>query len=359
MLRDYTGIYPDATGKSAVIAGGSGYLRADARTSVYSYQRKKEYIMYNDLFSIGPVTFHTYGLMSAIGIIAAYFVLESRIRKKGLDDSHLFGLLIACLVFGYAGSKLLYVLTILPLLASDPALFLHSLSNGWVIFGGLLGGILGGYLFCRWKKLPSWKFFDVGMPAVALAQGFGRIGCFFAGCCYGVETSGPVYLEFAHSDYAPNGIHLVPTQLISSAVDFGIFAFLSLYDKKWKKKDGEVLALYLILYSGARILVEFWRGDLIRGAVGPFSTSQFIGLFTLAAGIIIFAMRRKNRDPENTGIQEGAAPEAPDARRQEKSDVEPAAAAAKEAENAAAAPEDPDASWEANAAATRQDDTEK
>ena len=70
-------------------------------------------------------------------------------------------------------------------------------------------------------------------------------------------------------------------------------------------------------------------------------------------------MRRKNRDPENTGIQEGAAPEAADARRQEKSDVEPAAAAAKETENAAAAPEDPDASWEANAAATRQDDTEK
>lgn len=329
--------------------------------------------MYNDLFSIGPLTFHTYGLMSAIGIIAAYFVLESRIRKKGLDDSHLFGLLIACLVFGYAGSKLLYIITILPLLASDPDLFLHSLSNGWVIFGGLLGGILGGYLFCRWKKLPSWKFFDVGMPAVALAQGFGRIGCFFAGCCYGVETSGPVYLEFSHSDYAPNGIHLVPTQLISSAVDFCIFAFLSVYDKKWKKKDGEVLALYLILYSGARIIVEFWRGDLIRGAVGPFSTSQFIGLFTLAAGIIIFVMRRKDRNPESAGAQEEAVTETEEAGTQEeisagaaeagtreKAAAEPAEAvgSADRAAQDPAEPEDPDASWEANAAATRQDDTE-
>ncbi|MST82619.1 prolipoprotein diacylglyceryl transferase [Bilifractor porci] len=329
--------------------------------------------MYNDLFSIGPLTFHTYGLMSAIGIIAAYFVLESRIRKKGLDDSHLFGLLIACLVFGYAGSKLLYIITILPLLASDPDLFLHSLSNGWVIFGGLLGGILGGYLFCRWKKLPSWKFFDVGMPAVALAQGFGRIGCFFAGCCYGVETSGPVYLEFSHSDYAPNGIHLVPTQLISSAVDFCIFAFLSVYDKKWKKKDGEDLALYLILYSGARIIVEFWRGDLIRGAVGPFSTSQFIGLFTLAAGIIIFVMRRKDRNPESAEAQEEAVTETEEAGTQE--EISAGAAEAGTREKAAAEPteavgsadraaqdpvepEDPDASWEANAAATRQDDTE-
>ena len=321
--------------------------------------------MYNDLFSIGPITFHTYGLMTAIGIIAAYFVLESRTKKKGLDTNQIFGLLLFCLLFGYGGSKLLYIITILPLLAEDPALFLSSISNGWVIFGGLLGGILGGWLYCRWKKLPSWKLFDVGMPAVALAQGFGRIGCFFAGCCYGVETSGPIYLEFTHSDYAPNGIHLVPTQLISSAVDFLLFAFLSVYDKKWKKKDGEVLALYLILYSGARIIVEFWRGDLIRGSVGIFSTSQFIGLFTLAAGIIIFVLRRKSKE---LVAQEGQETEVSAERAEEASAaVGPDGAAwmqsagnrTESAGKAEPEEEDPDASWEANAAATRQDNTEK
>lgn len=256
-------------------------------------RRLKEHRMYNDLFSIGPLTFHTYGLMTAVGIIAAYMTAEAGAKKKKLDFEQIFGLVLACLLFGYAGSKLLYLITVLPQLLADPSLWRESLATGWVVFGGLLGGILGGLLFCRWKRLPAWKYFDLGMPSVALAQGFGRIGCFFAGCCYGVETDSPFSLVFQHSEFAPNHIHLVPTQLISAAGDFLLAAFLWTYDRKWKKNDGEVLALYLILYSAGRFLIEFWRGDLIRGAVGPLSTSQFIGLFTLAAGIALFAYRKR------------------------------------------------------------------
>ena len=81
-----------------------------------------------------------------------------------------------------------------------------------------------------------------------------------------------------------------------SAGDFLLFAFLVLYDKKWKKKEGELAGWYLTLYSIGRFIVEFWRGDLIRGQVGPLSTSQFIGLFTVAAGIIILLYLRRH-DP--------------------------------------------------------------
>ena len=248
--------------------------------------------MYNDLFTIGPLTFHTYGLMTGIGIVAAYLTAEAGTRKKNLDAEQIFGLVLACLVSGYAGSKLLYILTVLPQLLSDPALWKESLSTGWVVFGGLLGGIFGGWLFCRLKGLPVWTFFDIGMPSVALAQGFGRIGCFFAGCCYGVETDSAFSVMFSHSDFAPNHVHLVPTQLLSAAGDFLLAVFLWTFDRKWKKNDGEVVSLYLILYSAGRIVIEFWRGDLIRGAVGPLSTSQFIGVFTLAAGILLFLNRR-------------------------------------------------------------------
>ena len=88
---------------------------------------------------------------------------------------------------------------------------------------------------------------------MALAQGFGRIGCFLAGCCYGAETSGPLAVIFPDTcQYAPPGVPLVPTQLISSALDFLLFFFLILYDRKWKKRDGEVTAWYLILYSAGR-----------------------------------------------------------------------------------------------------------
>ena len=250
--------------------------------------------MYNDLFSIGPFTVHTYGLMTGIGIIAAYLVVEYLAKKKGLAFEQTFGLLIYCLIFGYAGSKLLYTLTVLPKVIADPSLFRSMISTGWVVFGGLLGGILGGYVFCRQKHLPAWKYYDIGLPAVALAQGFGRIGCFFAGCCYGMETSCPVYIMFKNSQYAPNHVHLVPTQLYSSAGDFLLFFFLLLYDRKWKKNDGEVTGLYLILYSAGRFVIEFFRGDLARGAIGPLSTSQFIGLFTLAVGLILYMARRRS-----------------------------------------------------------------
>ncbi len=250
--------------------------------------------MYNDLFSIGPLTFHTYGLMTGIGIVAAYLAAERLAKKRSLDFEQIFGLVISCLIFGYAGSKLLYILTVLPQLIANPGMLRDILSTGWVVFGGLLGGIFGGWVFCRYKKLPAWKYYDVGLPAVALAQGFGRLGCFFAGCCYGVETDSTFSIVFSHSDFAPNHVHLVPTQLIMSAGDFLLFFFLLWYLEKKQKNDGETAALYLILYSAGRFVVEFWRGDLIRGAVGPLSTSQFIGLFTLAVGLAMLAVRRKS-----------------------------------------------------------------
>ena len=251
--------------------------------------------MYNDLFSIGPFTVHTYGVMTAIGIIAAYFLMEHLAKKKGLDTERIFWLLIWCLVFGYLGSKILYFITILPQLIADPSLFVRSLTDGWVMYGGLLGGILGGHLYCRYKKLNSWAYFDIGLPAVSLAQAFGRIGCFFAGCCYGAETDSAFCIIFHHSDFAPNNIPLIPTQLIMSAGDFLLFAFLMLYDRK-KKNEGELTGAYLTLYSLGRFIVEFFRGDLARGAVGPLSTSQFIALFVCAFGVIIWILRVKSKD---------------------------------------------------------------
>ena len=251
--------------------------------------------MYNDLFSIGPVTFHTYGLMTAIGIIAAYLLMERRAARKHFTEeerSRTLGLILYCLIFGYLGSKILYVLTILPQVVRDPGIFLESLTGGWVVFGGLLGGIFGAWLFCRLKKLPAGKFFDLAFPAVALAQAFGRVGCFFAGCCYGVETESAFSIVFSHSDYAPNHVHLIPTQLISAVLDLLLCLFLLWYEKKLEKHRGELAAVYLILYSAGRFVLEFWRGDLARGAVGPLSTSQFIGLFTLLAGIVLLIILR-------------------------------------------------------------------
>lgn len=176
--------------------------------------------MKNELLSIGPFTIYGYGLMIGIGIIAAYLTAESRAKKLKLDPDKIFGLVIWCLIFGYLGSKILFCITVIDKIIADPAYILHSLQNGWVVYGGLIGGIIGGCLYCRHKKVNFMSYFDLAVPSVALAQGFGRIGCFLAGCCYGRPTDGPLGITFTHSDFAPNGVSLIPTQEISSLLNF-------------------------------------------------------------------------------------------------------------------------------------------
>ena len=133
------------------------------------------------------------------------------------------------------------------------------------------------------------------MPSVELAQGFGRIGCFLAGCCYGRETNSVLSVTFQNSYFAPNHVALIPTQIYSSVLDFLHFALL-LYIGRHKKSDGQVAAFYLIFYSIGRFVLEFFRGDLIRGSVGSLSTSQFISLFILAAGMLILITRTKKKN---------------------------------------------------------------
>lgn len=254
--------------------------------------------MKNDLFTIGGLTIHGYGLMIGLGIIAAYFLTEYRANKKGMDSDVLVSIAIWGVAGGLIGAKLLYYITIFDQILEDPGKLL-DLGDGFVVYGGIIGGVLGGYVLSRIKKLPFLRYADLVMPSVALAQGFGRIGCFLAGCCYGLPSDGPLAIVFTQSDFAPNGIPLVPTQLISSGLDFLHCALLIWASTKFKS-DGCVAALYLICYSAGRFVLEFFRGDLIRGAVGSLSTSQFISIFIFAAGImmLVFCLKQKKKETE-------------------------------------------------------------
>lgn len=252
--------------------------------------------MKNELFTIGPLTVYGYGVMIAVGIFAGYGLCDYRAKKCRLDRDQLFYLVLVSVLGGFLGSKLLYWMTEWRSLLQDPGRILN-LGDGFVVYGGLLGGILAGYLYCRHRELSFWAYADLILPSMALAQGFGRIGCLLAGCCYGRETESPFHLVFQDSAFAPNGVPLIPTQIYSSLLDFlhcGILLFLS----GRKKEDGQVTGWYLIFYSIGRFVLEFFRGDLERGSVGALSTSQFIALFTLAAGVFILLGRRntaKNR----------------------------------------------------------------
>lgn len=260
--------------------------------------------MKNDLFSIGPFTVHGYGLMMTIAILTAYFMVEYRGKKRGLDEDEIFNFGIWAVVGGLLGSKVLYLITRLPDLIAQPSMLLDSIKDGWVVYGSIIGGILGAWIYCRRKGWPFLRMFDLVAPSLALAQGIGRIGCLLAGCCYGimVDPSNPIAIVFHDSVYAPNEVPLLPTQVISSALDFlhfGVLMFLS----KRLKKDGQVAGCYLIFYSIGRFVLEYFRGDLIRGKVGVLSTSQFIAIFMCLAGVVLLSARRP-RPQSNPEISE-------------------------------------------------------
>ena len=251
--------------------------------------------MHNELFSIGPVTIYGYGLMIAIGIIAAYLNTEYLAKKVKLDPEPVFNILLIGVGFGILGAKLLFYITILDQIIANPKLIINNLTEGFVVYGGIILGILAALLYCKKKELSFLQYLDCAAPSIALAQGFGRIGCFLAGCCYGMPLDSPISITFTHSAYAPNNIPLFPSQLVSSAFDFVHFFLLSALFKN-NKQPGKIGAFYLVFYSIGRFIIEFFRGDLERGNVGTLSTSQFISVFVAVAGIIMVILLAKKKN---------------------------------------------------------------
>ncbi len=248
--------------------------------------------MYNDWLTIGPVTIHGYGACIAIGLLLALFQASHRGKKKGLNDDIVYGIVFVAAVFGFLFAKVMYCLVEWKTFIQDPLSFISS--SGFVVYGGITGGILAVMLYCKIKKVKFIDYLELCMPSVALAQAFGRVGCFFAGCCYGRETDCAIGVTFHNSLYAPNGVKLIPTQLISAGGDLLNMALL-LFIAKHTKKKGTVTACYIMFYSVGRYLVEMLRADE-RGSVGALSTSQFYGIFSLVIGvaIFIFAQTRKS-----------------------------------------------------------------
>ncbi|MBQ7557333.1 MAG: prolipoprotein diacylglyceryl transferase [Lachnospiraceae bacterium] len=245
-----------------------------------------------DLFSIGPFTVHGYGLMIALGMIAALFLADHRAGKKGLNGDYVWQLSLLIMLFGWLGGKIMFCIVEWQSVFADPGFIISS--NGFVVYGGIITGVLTAFLYCRFRKVSFREYADLIIPEVSLAQGIGRIGCFLAGCCYGRETSAWYGVVFHNSPFAPAGVRVIPTQLISAAGNLLFFAILLYFSAKTRIK-GHVLALYLMLYSFGRFLLEFLRGDP-RGNVGPLSTSQFVAIFIFIAGAVLWVLFSRMAD---------------------------------------------------------------
>jgi phosphatidylglycerol:prolipoprotein diacylglycerol transferase len=246
----------------------------------------------------------TFGMMVLLGFGAGALItrLYCKIKRINSSDPILTGLM--GIVGAVIGAWLLKPLIRLPDIIINwdryseipVGVFFGWLFGEMVFYGGLLGGIAAAFLFCRSFKIPFMQTADTLAPAIPLGHAFGRIGCLLGGCCYGMQVSSEnpfavVYRENLVA--APGGIPLLAVPVIEGTGNLIIAAIVFVFGVKKERKSGNVIALYGILYGLWRFIIEFFRGDLMRGVYGGISTSQFISMGIIVVSVFIFIKNRK------------------------------------------------------------------
>lgn len=244
--------------------------------------------MHPVLFEISNYTVSSYGVMAALGVLAALAVGFLNSKKAGLNPAAAVEAALFALVLGLAGARLAYVLVEWNFYAENPFRIFQLWDGGMVFYGGLLFAAPAGWLYAsKVVRTDPWAALDAFAPGLALGHAMGRVGCFMAGCCYGMPLNLPWAVRFTHPlSVASPVFPLHPTQLYEAAVETVLFIYLSGRFRNAGTRDGRIFAEYLVYYSLIRIILEFYRGDS-RGGAGPFSTSQFMGALILAAGLFL------------------------------------------------------------------------
>ena len=263
--------------------------------------------MFPILVKIGPLTIHTYGFTMAVGVAFGLWFIYAQAKKAGLDANRIMDAAFYTIIVSLIGAKLILFISNISYYMDYPRELFALARSGGVFQGGLTFGVIYAFWYFRRKKIPTWPTADLIAPALALGHGFGRLGCFSAGCCYGSECSLPWAAVFKN-EYAANltGVHLNtplhPVQLYEAILNFINFGILTIILKK-KKFDGQVFAFYIINYSVIRFFTEYFRGDhsenifFIRGAT-PLSSLSYPQLFCLlgllgGAVLAVVLKRRK------------------------------------------------------------------
>lgn len=255
-------------------------------------------------FDIFGFQLPTYGLISLVGVIVAGLVILKLAPKRGIDKSDLLSTAIVAAIGLFIGAHLLYGITRIEdvieafgsykRFESFGAFLSHVLElfSGMVFYGGLYGGLFAGFLYAKKKKLPVGGVSDVFALFIPLFHVFGRIGCFFAGCCYGVESEVGItgrVITGKLREVTPR----FPVQLLEAFLLLLLFFLMFFLYQKGRAK-GNLIFIYLLIYAVLRFCLEFLRGDEIRGKFMMFTTSQWISIVTIL-WVSVFLIIRKCR----------------------------------------------------------------
>lgn len=245
--------------------------------------------MHPVLFHLGSFTVYTYGFCIALGaLLGGLYMWRQGRRRYGMTLDQANTLFILLISAGVIGGKLFVIFENPSFYASQFGELLSK--NGFVFYGSLLTAIPVMLWYFKKNSLPVAGMLDVMAAVTCIVHGFGRIGCFNAGCCYGKPTNSFLAVTFTNpACQSPLNASLHPTQLYEALSIFLILFILLIIDRK-KDFDGQVFLTYLILYAIVRSVVELFRGDLERGFVinDVLSTSQFISFLVVVTAIYFY-----------------------------------------------------------------------
>ena len=231
--------------------------------------------MFPEICRIGPFTLHSYGVLIALGVFVSLFWMTKIARQTGFpSEEKVFDLVFVTVFAGFVGSRIFYVIQEWDWYSQHPLEIFQIWKGGLVYYGGMILAFAGFYGYVRWARLSFLTSADFTIPFIALTHGFGRIGCFLNGCCFG------------------RGSH--PVQLYEAFFNFALAFFLiRLYLAK-RRFTGQITALYLILYPVGRFVIEYFRGDQLPW-LGPLTLHQVLSVVFILVGILLYGIcRRRN-----------------------------------------------------------------
>ncbi len=233
-----------------------------------------------------------YGIFFYLGIALAAIAALIISKKISFPCWEIVYSAIYVMIGAMLGAKLLFIAVSWDQIVEYNLSFIQIIKGGFVFYGGLIGGAIGLFIYTSVYKANIIEYIDIYATVLPLGHAIGRIGCFFAGCCYGVPSSfGVIYTQTVGQ--TPLGIKLFPVQLAESACLIALFIILLVLFFKSKRK-GIVALVYAFSYSVIRFVLEFFRGDAERGIFFGISTSQWICiLLALISTILLFLRIQK------------------------------------------------------------------
>lgn len=259
--------------------------------------------MHPILLKLGSITIRYYGLMYVIAISVGFLLISREVRRKGMmcgsdkkrrpiSTDDLLDLLLWMVPAAIIGARIYYVAFQWGYYGSHIADIIKIWQGGLAIHGGVIGGIASVYAFTRVKRIPFWQLTDVIAPSLILGQAIGRLGNLMNGDAYGVPTNLPWGIHFpadspAGMAYPGQATH--PSMIYEMILNLLVFSLLWRIRKRGYK-DGFITALYFILYSIARSIVSFTRGDSLW--LGPIRAAHVISaVLILGFGAFIILRR--------------------------------------------------------------------